>query len=161
MPSQESVLIQLALGLEYIHKMGLIHRDLKPENVLIWVGDDQCGSGKVTMKWSDFGLSKRVNERGSFSMSGVKGTTGWLAPEILQMMEDDKDDQVENVPRRGTLKSDVFAQGLVFAYYLSNGVHPFGPLLGWKIPSNVAKNKPINLTSNLPDYLRKKHFPVI
>jgi serine/threonine protein kinase len=35
-PPQLTVLNQLALGLEYIHRMGLIHRDLKPENVLIW-----------------------------------------------------------------------------------------------------------------------------
>ena len=36
MPPSLTVLHQLAVGLEYIHKMGLVHRDLKPENVLIW-----------------------------------------------------------------------------------------------------------------------------
>ena len=61
---------QLAIGLEHIHEQGLVHRDLKPENVLIWVSPK---NGEVLMKWADFGLSKSVNERGTFSMSGVKG----------------------------------------------------------------------------------------
>jgi serine/threonine protein kinase len=53
---------QLATGLEYIHKQGLIHRDLKPENVLI---------KETLMKWADFGLSKQVNERGTCSMTEI------------------------------------------------------------------------------------------
>ncbi len=72
---------QLATGLEYIHKQGLIHRDLKPENVLIIKNRENL----ETMKWADFGLSKQVNERGTCSMNGIKGTREWLAPEILKL----------------------------------------------------------------------------
>ena len=46
MPAKVQVLYQLAVGLEYIHKSGLIHRDIKPENVLIWVSPKK---GKVLM----------------------------------------------------------------------------------------------------------------
>jgi serine/threonine-protein kinase/endoribonuclease IRE1 len=41
----------------------------------------------------------------------------------------------------------VFAEGLVFGYYLSNGLHPFGSRQN--ILSNILKNKPINLDSKL------------
>ncbi len=145
-PSPQTVLYQLALGLEYIHKMGLIHRDLKPENVLIWVDPKD---GRVLMKWADFGLSKPVNERGSFSISGIRGTLNWLAPELLRLYYDE-----ETIPsgsgststnKRGTVQSDVYTEGLVFGYFLLDGVHIFG--YGPKIQSNVLKNKPVNLNS--------------
>jgi serine/threonine-protein kinase/endoribonuclease IRE1 len=132
-------ILQLATGLEYIHKQGLIHRDLKPENVLILKNREN----QETMKWADFGLSKPVNKRGTCSMSGIKGTREWLAPEILKLLEDKGD----KITQRGTIKNDVFAEGLVFGYYLSNGLHPFGSRQN--ILSNILKNKPINLDSKL------------
>jgi serine/threonine-protein kinase/endoribonuclease IRE1 len=127
---------QLATGLEYIHKQGLIHRDLKPENVLILKNREN----QETMKWADFGLRKQVNERGTCSLSGTKWTWEWLAPEILKLL-----DTEDEITQRGTIKSDVFAEGLVFGYYLSNGLHPFGSRD--EIHSNILKNKPINLDS--------------
>ena len=87
MPPTFDVLYQLAVGLEYIHKSGLVHRDIKPENVLILVNSK---NGKILMKWADFGLSKSVNKRRTFTMSGVKGTTGWLAPELLKLLDDEE-----------------------------------------------------------------------
>ena len=45
-----SLAIQIASGISFAHKSGLIHRDLKPENILIAEG--------LTPKISDFGLSK-------------------------------------------------------------------------------------------------------
>jgi serine/threonine-protein kinase/endoribonuclease IRE1 len=137
LPIQLRNILQLATGLEYIHKQGLIHRDLKPENVLI------CTSNLylTRMKWADFGLSKQVNERGTYSMSEIKGTEKWLAPEILKLLDDKRDE----ITQRGTIQSDVFAEGLVFGHYLSNGLHPFGSRD--KIYSNILKNKLINLDS--------------
>jgi serine/threonine protein kinase len=139
MPRQLSNIYQLATGLEYIHKQGLIHRDLKPENVLIIKNREN----QETMKWADFGLSKQVNKRGTCSMSGIKGTREWLAPEILKLGL--LDNTGDKITQRGTIKSDVFAEGLVFGYYLSNGLHPFGSRD--KILSNILKNKLINLDS--------------
>ena len=91
---------------------GLIHRDLKPENVLIW--ENPANNNQVLMKWADFGLSKRVNERRSHSIySGVKGTCDWIDPELLQLLDDgDEIHQFENEAcKRGTIKSDVFSEG--------------------------------------------------
>ncbi len=143
MPQRFDVLHQLAIGLEYIHEMKFIHRDIKPENVLIWVSSK---SGKVLMKWADFGLSKPVNERGSCSMSGVKGTFDWLAPELLRLLDDGDDKKGEReAEQRGTIQTDVFAEGLVFGYYLTGGLHPFGSPV--QIAANILNNKPVNLWS--------------
>jgi serine/threonine protein kinase len=73
-------------------------------------------------------------------MSEIKGTREWLAPELLKLLVTE-----EEITQRGTIKSDVFSEGLVFGYYLSNGLHPFGS--HDKIYSNILKNKLINLDS--------------
>jgi serine/threonine-protein kinase/endoribonuclease IRE1 len=138
MPPREDVLYQLAIGLEYIHKSGLIHRDIKHENVLIWVNSDN-----VLMKWADFGFSKPVNERGSCSISGVRGTFDWLAPELLKLLENEG--AGGKAEQRGTIQSDVFAEGLVFGYYLADGLHPFGPR--FQIAPNILRNNHVNLSS--------------
>ncbi|XP_046439709.1 probable serine/threonine-protein kinase irlC isoform X2 [Daphnia pulex] len=140
MPPDTEVLLQLAKGLEYIHQMGLVHRDIKPQNVLISLN---FATRQVVMKWADFGFSKRVNERGSFSMSGVRGTYDYFAPEILKLLDEPSSDENE-AQNRGTVKSDVFAEGLVFGYFISGGVHPFGKT-SHQISVNVRTNELVNL----------------
>eukprot|EP00340_Litonotus_pictus_P000647 CAMPEP_0170520982 /NCGR_PEP_ID=MMETSP0209-20121228/6317_1 /TAXON_ID=665100 ORGANISM="Litonotus pictus, Strain P1" /NCGR_SAMPLE_ID=MMETSP0209 /ASSEMBLY_ACC=CAM_ASM_000301 /LENGTH=125 /DNA_ID=CAMNT_0010807605 /DNA_START=51 /DNA_END=425 /DNA_ORIENTATION=- len=44
------VICEMILGVDYLHKHGIIHRDIKPENVVI----DREGHCKLT----DFGLSQ-------------------------------------------------------------------------------------------------------
>ena len=142
MPPETEVLLQLAKGLEYIHQMGLVHRDIKPENVLIRLNST---TQRVMMKWADFGLSKQVNERGTFTMTGVRGTMDFFAPEILKLLDEDNSTGKE-VQKRGTVKSDVFAEGLVFGYFISGGVHPFGTT-SHQIQNNLRTNDPANLPS--------------
>lgn len=147
MPPPEDVLLQLASGLAYIHSKDLVHRDLKPQNVLIWVGDDENEEQQVLLKWADFGLSKKVNERGSFSVSGVQGSENWFAPEILKMWQNYQKSQKNNRPqKRGTIKSDVFAEGCVFGYFLLDGQHPYGSY-NHEIQTNISKNDPVNMRS--------------
>ena len=159
MPPEEEVCLQLAKGLEHIHEKQFIHRDIKPHNVLIWV--DSTGE-KVLMKWADFGLSKKVNERGSHSISEVKRTDNWFSPEILTIMRKGNDGKTTSpdIRPRGTVKSDVYTAGLVFGYYLLGGDHPFGP--EYVVQLNILKNEPVNLPSKFrslflikPDLSRK------
>jgi serine/threonine protein kinase len=104
------------------------------------------------MKWTNFSLSKHVDEKGTCPIDEIIGGFEWLAPEILQMLENEEINQSENQAtllwEYNTFKSDVFAEGLVFGYFLLEGVHPFGSIVH-KIPANIDKNDAVNLNSKL------------
>ena len=59
-----------------------MHRDIKPQNVLL---SQPNFRGEVRAIISDFGLCRQLpSGQGSFSIkSGVTGTEGWIAPEML------------------------------------------------------------------------------
>ena len=152
LPYHYEILCQLASGLEYIHSIPLIHRDIKPENILISVDSTVAkGRSQVTMKWADFGLSRPVNERGTYAMSKLEGTKDWLAPEILKQIEDERrkswgspnhwNGDTMETQLRGTVMSDIFAEGCVFAYLLANGKHPYYVSTEFDITSNIRTNK--------------------
>ncbi|XP_046460948.1 serine/threonine-protein kinase/endoribonuclease IRE1-like isoform X2 [Daphnia pulex] len=140
LPSDKMVLYQIADGLDYIHSNKLIHRDIKPENILISM------AGK--MKLSDFGLSKQISTRGTCSISGIKGTLLWMAPEFFENIE------------KATPKCDIFPCGCVFFVFLTRengGIHPFGdtndPL---QIQFNIREGKPVNI-----EKLNSDHFALL
>jgi len=60
------------LGLEFLHKNGIIHRDIKPENFVL----DQSGYLRIT----DFGLARYWRPDNA---SDTSGTPGYMAPEVL------------------------------------------------------------------------------
>jgi serine/threonine protein kinase len=129
MPSERGSLIHMAEGVRYIHSKDLVHRDIKPENVLIYVKDE------VLLKISDFGCSKRSRE-GMFSMSSqISGTTYYMAPEILEVIN--SDERLSDV--KMTNASDVFALGCTFFMFLTRGTHPFGQ--GFSIAPNILEGK--------------------
>ncbi len=142
-PNCFEFMYQLALGLEYIHSKNIVYRDIKPENVLMSV--DTTGK-KITMKWADFGFTKSKSEQrsGSFSGSGVNQISNWLAPELLHQSYEER--------TKGNTTSDIFAEGLLFGYFLSEGQHLFGrtAMIGTTrssfIPMNIIKNK-VNIKS--------------
>ncbi len=136
MPSDGEVLYQIACGVNYIHRAKLIHRDIKPDNILI-----SCTS-PVVMKVSDFGLSKTTTSRGTCSVSGMKGTWNWMAPEVLELVEKNQEDLANE---RATVKSDTFSTGCVFFYFITRGIHPFGGEV--VIPANILKGNPVNMES--------------
>ncbi|XP_045026238.1 calcium-dependent protein kinase 3 [Daphnia magna] len=142
MPRYIHVFLQLASGLNHIHSKLIIHRDIKPQNVLI-SKTPASRSNEVTIKWADFGLSKSVDERGYHSWSGVRGTTNWYAPEVLEINNNIKEAE-EAKKLKGTVKSDVFALGLVFGFLFLKGEHVYGSSER-EISDNVIKKQPINL----------------
>ncbi len=65
---------QTCRGLHAAHERGLIHRDIKPSN--LFVMDDD------TVKIIDFGV---VHLAGAESITGLKGTLQYMAPEQIEM----------------------------------------------------------------------------
>jgi len=104
---------QAVQGLAHLHALDIAHRDIKPQNVLISMPGKK---GDVRAMISDFGLCKKLKVgRMSFSRrSGVAGTEGWIAPEMLLGH------------RSTTCMVDIFSMGCVYFYLLTNGKHPFG-----------------------------------
>uniref|UniRef100_A0A8C3VAY8 Serine/threonine-protein kinase/endoribonuclease IRE1 n=1 Tax=Catharus ustulatus TaxID=91951 RepID=A0A8C3VAY8_CATUS len=113
-----SVLRQTMSGLAHLHSLSIVHRDLKPCNILISVPNRH---GQIRAVISDFGLCKKLQGgRQSFSLrSGIPGTEGWIAPEVLQ----------EAPKENPTSAVDIFSAGCVFYYVVSGGQHPFGDSL--------------------------------
>ncbi|XP_075034197.1 serine/threonine-protein kinase/endoribonuclease IRE1 [Mixophyes fleayi] len=113
-----TLLEQTMSGLAYLHSLNIVHRDLKPHNILISMPN---AHGKVKAMISDFGLCKKLAVgRHSFSRrSGVPGTEGWIAPEMLS----------EDFKENPTYTVDIFSAGCVFYYVVSQGKHPFGKSL--------------------------------
>uniref|UniRef100_A0A7N6BC57 Serine/threonine-protein kinase/endoribonuclease IRE1 n=1 Tax=Anabas testudineus TaxID=64144 RepID=A0A7N6BC57_ANATE len=113
-----TLLEQTMCGLSHLHSLNIVHRDLKPRNILL---SGPNALGRVRALISDFGLCKKIPDgRSSFSLrSGIPGTEGWIAPEVLR-------DTPGNKP---TAAVDVFSAGCVFYYVVSRGQHPFGDSL--------------------------------
>ncbi|KAG6406369.1 hypothetical protein SASPL_133969 [Salvia splendens] len=62
---------QILLGLDFLHRSGIVHSDIKCNNVLV--------SASGTVKLTDFGCAQRTPP-----CRGIGGTPLWMAPELLQ-----------------------------------------------------------------------------
>lgn len=105
---------------------------MKPTNVLIYLPE---GSSVPQIKVADFGLSKLLNvNQDDFTNSNLinpSGTRGWMAPESYNQ-------------KRFGFEVDIWAFGLLFAYTLSGGKHPFGDEPDER-QNRIKKRKPMIL----------------
>ncbi|PYQ24260.1 MAG: hypothetical protein DMF81_06000 [Acidobacteria bacterium] len=107
LPAAEAfdVAIQVAEGLEAIHRVGIVHRDLKTPNVML----DPHGTARVM----DFGIAKKVAGGGTPAPSGsyVVGSPEYMSPEQARGQPVDS-------------RSDLYALGIV-VFELFTGRVPF------------------------------------
>lgn len=95
------IALGVARAIAYLHEECLewvLHCDIKPENILL--GDDFCP------KVSDFGLAKLKKKEDMMSVSRMRGTPGYMAPEWTR-------------PDPITSKADVYSFGLVLLEIVS------------------------------------------
>ncbi|XP_062105828.1 G-type lectin S-receptor-like serine/threonine-protein kinase SD2-5 [Humulus lupulus] len=89
-----NIILDIAKGLAYLHeecRQKIIHLDIKPHNILL----DEEFHAKV----SDFGLSKLIERDESQVLIPMRGTPGYLAPELQKSIV--------------TVKADVYSFGIV------------------------------------------------
>ncbi|KAM9333187.1 receptor-type tyrosine-protein kinase FLT3-like isoform 2-T2 [Pholidichthys leucotaenia] len=100
-----SFAFQVAKGMEFLSSKNCIHRDLAARNVLVTKGR--------LVKIGDFGLARDVDNDSNYVIRGnVRLPVKWMAPEsIFQGMY--------------TMKSDVWAYGILLWEIFSLGVTPY------------------------------------
>ncbi|KAG5339189.1 hypothetical protein C0989_005237 [Termitomyces sp. Mn162] len=105
----------VAQGLNYLHKNGIVHRDLKGKNILV----DEKGHAVI----ADFGASFALNDAPFLSSALCGGTIRWQAPELF---DSERSAELHNSERSAELHNservcvahdfkaiDVYAFGLV------------------------------------------------
>jgi serine/threonine-protein kinase len=96
--------IQACSGLDYAHRRGIIHRDVKPGNLMIVGGP--VGGGEMTVKLTDFGIARAIEQTRITQVGSVVGTAAYLAPEQVRGEE-------------ATPATDVYALGVVLYQFLT------------------------------------------
>jgi eukaryotic-like serine/threonine-protein kinase len=96
---------QACAGLDYAHRRGIIHRDVKPGNLMV-TGGPVGGGAELTVKLTDFGIARAIEQTRITQVGSVVGTAAYLAPEQVRGEE-------------ATPATDVYALGVVLYQFLT------------------------------------------
>ncbi|XP_043084597.1 serine/threonine-protein kinase/endoribonuclease IRE1-like isoform X2 [Puntigrus tetrazona] len=118
---------EMLLGLQVLHRAGVVHRDIKPRNVLI--------DKEERARLADFGISRKLEEGKTTVYTDRAGTQGWEATEILEQFEQGSTELKTHYKR----SSDIQVAGMLTYYILSDGKHPFGN--GISREANILEGK--------------------
>lgn len=98
--------LQFISAINHCHENGFAHRDLKPENLLL--------DGDFNLKVADFGFATTLcGKYGNGRLHTCLGTSGYMAPEILQKGTEYNGRQV-----------DIFSMGVILFIFMT-GIPPF------------------------------------
>jgi len=112
LPTALSYFIQIARGLAYAHKSGIVHRDIKPNNIMIETREKEQSIAKIV----DFGVAhmrRMDNDASGFDSTGnnIIGSPGYMSPEVVQGKKADQ-------------RSDIYSFGVLMFQTLA-GHRPF------------------------------------
>ncbi|KAL5774202.1 hypothetical protein ACOSP7_011759 [Xanthoceras sorbifolium] len=85
--TRKTIILDIAKGLAYLHedcRQRIVHLDIKPQNILLDIN--------LHAKISDFGLSKVIDKDQSQVVTAMRGTPGYLAPELFSSVVTEKAD---------------------------------------------------------------------
>ncbi|KAG0588184.1 hypothetical protein KC19_2G223000 [Ceratodon purpureus] len=87
------IMLQAAQGMRYLHAADIVHRDLKAANILIKEVNKFAESrvGCYSVKLTDFGLARTKVKFVETVWSYKVGTLRWRAPELLEMISEDRE----------------------------------------------------------------------
>ncbi len=129
MAKKVDILLQVAQGLAYAHRKGVIHRDVKPGNIRI------LNSGLV--KILDFGIAQLAEEEVRRTQKGgAVGTVSYISPEFIEKGISSK-------------KGDIFAFGVV-AYEFLTYTRPFEGKDPLDVIQKIVNVDPIPINKFLP-----------
>lgn len=146
------LMLQIAMGMEYLHSLHIAHRDLKSDNILVSYTSSAslnlCSElDHVRVKIADFGMSKtKLTSKSLFTSKDV-GATAWRAPEAFGI---DSDNEGSKVATKYTYKADVYSFAMV-CYEILTGKLPidhFGKLTGLR--DRLIKGERPNLPRSCP-----------
>ncbi|EAQ78345.1 protein kinase domain-containing protein [Blastopirellula marina] len=121
---------QIAEGLAAAHAQGLIHRDIKPCNILL-------DAGGQSVKLSDFGLARTMDDARLTQSGAVAGTPLYMSPEQARG---------ETLDQR----SDLFSLGSVL-YVMCSGRPPFRAPTHYAVMKRVVEDAPRPIPDIIPE----------
>ena len=128
------LLLQVAMGMAYLEKQGIIHRNLAARNVMV-------GENK-NCKLADFGLAVDAHTVEDFYGLDTKRkfTIRWTAPEAAMYYE-------------FSTKSDVWSFGILLWETITYGHIPYPDMTNEEVLTSFKKGYLLPCPVNCPDYL--------
>ncbi len=108
------IALDVAYGLDLLHRQSILHRDLRSHNVLL-----RIYAGRVRGTLSDFGLSTVKNSVRTTTTKRKEnqGTLAWMAPELLKR------------GGKSSPESDIYSYGMLLWELVTHGI-PFADSAG-------------------------------